>query len=242
MTSNHAIAEHHREALGGGLQVAARFAQLHGQAVQEFSQAVQQDGPRKRAVVVLGNHSHNIYTAALDLVIRGQFDVAAYLMRPLSDMPGLILATANDEEHAKRLLPGGSGLPASDARRFVEADPELAEALLQEDGVYSYMNQYSHVNPYHAESLLDITDDGIFPTVGGRMDELRARRDASIVCELEMHILAALGNQLPTDSSEEWWEGLGQSVASANQWFNLVGASWAARNERMKRRNSAEPV
>ena len=57
-----------------------------------------------------------------------------------------------------------------------------------------------------------------------------------------MHILAALGNQLSTDSSEEWWEGLGQSVASANQWFNLVGASWAARNERMKRRNSAEPV
>ena len=111
------------------------------------------------------------------------------------------------EEHAKRLLPGGSGLPASDARRFVEADPELAEALLQEDGVYSYMNQYSagagdDVNPYHAESLLDITDDGIFPTVGGRMDELRARRDASIVCELEMHILAALGNQLSTDSSE----------------------------------------
>ena len=226
----------------GGLQVAARFAQLHGQAVQEFSQAVQQDGPRKRAVVVLGNHSHNIYTAALDLVIRGQFDAAAYLMRPLSDMPGLILATANDEEHAKRLLPGGSGLPASDARRFVEADPELAEAFSQEEGVYSYMNEYSHVNPYHVESMLDITDDGVFPTVGGRMNELRARRDAAIVCRLEMNILCALEAQLPTDSSQQWREGLVQSIASANQWFNLVRDELTERNERMKRRNPAEPA
>ena len=163
MTSNHAIAEHHREALGGGLQVAARFAQLHGQAVQEFSQAVQQDGPRKRAVVVLGNHSHNIYTAALDLVIRGLFDVAAYLRRPLSDMPALILVAGKYEEHAKRVLPGGNKLRPSEARKLVEADPELAEAFSQEEGVYSYMNEYSHVNPYHVESMLDITDDGGLP-------------------------------------------------------------------------------
>ena len=222
--------------------MAERFGQLHGSAVQEFSPHDPGDGPRKRAVVVLANHSYNIYTAALDLVIRGQFDVAAYLSRPLSDMPALILVTGKYEEHAKRILPGGNKLRASEARELVEADPELAEAFSQEEGVYSHMNEYSHVNPYHTESLLEISDDGVIPTVGGKMDELRARRDASIVCHLEMKILAALGEQLSTHTGEQWWEGFGQSVASANQWFNLVGASWAARNERMKRRNSAEPA
>ena len=199
-------------------------------------------GPRKRAVVVLGNHSHNIYTAALDLVIRGLFDVAAYLRRPLSDMPALILVAGKYEEHAKRVLPGGNKLRPSEARKLVEADPELAEAFSQEEGVYSYMNEYSHVNPYHVESMLDITDDGVFPTVGGRMNELRARRDAAIVCRLEMNILCALKAQLPTDSSQQWREGFVQSIASANQWFNLVRDELTERNERMKRRNSAEPV
>ena len=74
------------------------------------------------------------------------------------------------------------------------------------------------------------------------MNELRARRDAAIVCRLEMNILCALKAQLPTDSSQQWREGFVQSIASANQWFNLVRDELTERNERMKRRNSAEPV
>ena len=218
--------------------MAERFSQLHGLAIQEFARTTAGDGPRKRAVVVLGIHSHNIYTTALDLVIRGLFDVAAYLHRPLFDTPALILLAGKYEEHAKRVLPGGTELRPSEARKLVEADPELAEAFSQDAGVYSHMNQYSHVNPYHVESVLDLTDDGVFPTIGGRRDRLRAQRDTAILCRLEMGILAALGKQLPTDSSERWWTDLGPCVLYCNDWFKVVSADVAERNARIEQASS----
>ena len=238
MTSSNVIAEFHQASLGKGWQVAQQFADLHSEALREFSLAVEQDGPHKRAVVVLGSHSLNIYTAAVDLLILGKFDVAAYLMRPLFDTHGLLLAAAHDEERAKQLLPGGDGLRPSAARKFLEEDPRFAEALSLEQGLYPYMNEYSHANPYHAESLLDITDDGIFPTVGGRADELRVNRDTSIVCGLERNILLTLGQQLADDGSEGWWERFGRSVLCYNEWFKVVSANLAERNARMERGNS----
>ena len=238
MTSSDAIAEHHQEALGDGWRVAQQFHRLHFRAVREFAGAVEHDGPRERAVVSLGNHSFNIYTAALDLVIRGQFDVAAYLMRPLFDMPGLVLATANDEENANRVLPGGDGLRASDARKWVEAHPEVAKALSNEGGLYRYMNDYAHSQPYHVESILEITDDGIIPTVGGRIDDLRARRDTAIICGLDRDILIAMGEQLHGGSGRDWRADFVLAVESYNEWFKSVRDAVTQRNARVERRAS----
>ena len=225
--------------MGEGWRIAQQFVELHLRAVREFGAAVSGDGPRKRAVVVLGNHSFNICTSALDLVLLGKFDVATYLMRPLFDMPGLILATAGDTEAARRFFYEDRGLDASDARKLVErSQPDIGRALKWTRDARRTMNIYSHANSYHAMSILSLSDDGVVPEVGGRLDELRVLREAANVLRLELGVLIALGAQLSSDSHGEWWDDFGQYVASHREWHASVSARLERRNTEVARRNS----
>ncbi len=107
--------------------------------------------------------------------------------------------------------------------------------------MYDAMNEYAHTGPYHAASLLDVTDEGIIPAVGGRKDDLRARRDTAIVLGLEKYILLAMGEQLHGDSSQVWRADFVGAVASYNEWFKLVRALVEQRNARVGE-HSPEPT
>ncbi len=226
MTSSNpsGIAKTHLAALGDGRNVAERFSQLHGLAVQEFVRTTPGDGPPKRAVVVLASHSYNTYIAALDLVVRGLFDVAAYLMRGLFDVPCLILVTGHDPESAERFWSNSDELKASDARKWVQSNHADADVLLQEvDELYRFMNEFSHTGQHHGKSLLDVKSGGITPTFGGRLDDRRALIDVAIIGKLEMLTLTAL-SEFGAASDAQWWAEFGSAVKLYTDWFKEVRA------------------
>lgn len=218
------IAELHRAALGAGWDVAEQFVQLHLSAVREFTVVVGQLGSREQAVIELGVHSLNLYAGAFALLVRGQFDVAPYLMRGLYDVPCLILATDGEEAIAERFLSEDDELKPSDARRWVEANHDYARVFLnQSDEIRSFMNEYSHVGRYQTKSMLDVSDGGITPTFGGRRDEWRVHRDTAVVGKFEMLALTALG-QTRSGLSDRWWAVFGQAVADYHDWSGTVRA------------------
>lgn len=216
------IAENHRSALGDGWVVAESFVDLHTSAVQRLGQSTDLSGARHEAAIKLGTHSLNLYVGALALLIRGQFDISAYLMRALFDMPCMILATAHDEAQATRFLGSGAELRASEARKWVESYHDDAERFLYEgDELRGYMNEYSHAGQYHARALLDVRANGITPTFGGRPDEQKVLRDVAIVSKFEMVTLDALSD-LNCDLDDAWTSEYFRAARLYTDWSNDV--------------------
>lgn len=78
----------HNAAIADLLPIAETFAGLHQQAVKRISVHFGPQPPvNARAVLAIASHAFNVYVSTLSLAVRGQFDVARYLVRPLFDCP-----------------------------------------------------------------------------------------------------------------------------------------------------------
>ena len=222
------IAELHRAALGDGWDVAERFVALHTSAMWQFAATARPLGVCERAAIQMGVHSLNLYTGALGLLVRGQFDVASYLMRSVYDSHSLLQAASTDEDNARRLLGEipGKRLSASHARVWVERNGGFSGYGLEVDEPYqkeiaqlrSAMNRYAHTGHYQAESVLSIAEGGITPTFGGHLDGRRLLRDVAIIGKLEMYTLTVIGRLHPSLDGE-WFKSYSEAFGLYQMWF-----------------------
>lgn len=177
-------ATEHRAALGDGWNLASTFLQLHGDAITRFSVGIgETPTEREQAAVLLAVHGYNLYVAVLGLIVRGQFDAAAYLMRPLLEMWVLFVAAARHDDIASKYLAGQLSTKDALKRNKTElANQPEDGAELSRDLDRTFRDEWkatssiSHVGIVHAAKLVVRADNVITPTVGGHVDREEAVR------------------------------------------------------------------
>lgn len=203
-----------REALGIGWTGGRELSELHAEGLLSISRAAgEQPGSSDQAVLLLGAHAWNLFSAGMEDLLRGRFDVVAYLLRPLADSGQLLVATGLDEDLAVRFL-GEGELKASEARRhMVKILSDLGETDLANDVDRVYrddhnaLNQLAHPGPVQLDKLLERRGDSVVPVLGGRPDPRQSIRLARGLV-------------------------LGEVLALANLWscrHNYLGRSWGQR-------------
>ena len=111
----------------------------------------------------------------MNLIARGQYDVAPYLVRPIAECQSLAFAVAISEEGAKAFyanrLRGAYG-----RKRVIElirpVYPEVASFLeARFKGDSGAVNNLSHVSPQNVKGVLKLEGGTPTPTVVGRVDK-----------------------------------------------------------------------
>lgn len=170
----------HRIALGDGWNISQEFLKLHLDALESVAVPGQKPSEQERAVMVLGAHGFNIFAASLKLAVRGEFDVALYLLRPLIDIQAQFYAVSKDSALASDYL--NDKLKASKARKLVISD--LVSAGDAKNATWlkdrwsdeaQATNDMAHSNPLHGDKLLEATGGSVTPWLGGRHDDVEVR-------------------------------------------------------------------
>ena len=165
----------HKAALGDGWQIACEFIDLHLQALESTSVPGKKPTDQEQAVMAVGAHGFSLFTAGLKLIIRGEFDVALYLARPLSDIQAQLYAVSKQPALATDYLQ--DNLKASKARKLViadlQAEGDLATAQWLKDrwsGEARAANKLAHPNTVHGDIMLQVGTSSVTPWLGGRTD------------------------------------------------------------------------
>ena len=169
-------AEDHKAALGDGWQIACEFIDLHLQALESTAVPGKKPTDQEQAAMAIGAHGFNIFAASLKLIVRGEFDVALYLLRPLIDIQAQLYAVSKDSALATDYLK--DELKASTARKLVISDlraaGDVANAQWLEDrwsAEADAANNLAHSNAVHGDKLLQANNGSVTPCLGGRTDE-----------------------------------------------------------------------
>lgn len=212
-------AEENRRESADGWSLSEDMFRLHLGAIKSVSRkAAATPSPTDQALILVGTHGLNVFSALVGLVFRGQFDVAAHLIRPMFDLPFLILGVGSDEEIASRFMEGDE-LHASDVRRQVirvleEANEnELAgsvDNILRRNAQAA--NTLSHVNLVHGDKLVQLKGEAVQPIVGGRVDRGELRRMLSAVLLSEQLALQYVPIARPPATDEDWRTNLDAAV------------------------------
>ncbi len=148
---------------------------LHLGALELVSSSIPRDQPQShQALVLLASHGINLFTAALSITVRGQFDISGYLLRGLFDCSALLYATASKEERAEKFF--ANELLASQARKLMVHDLSRQNAPFGNDLSIKFLhdskaaNQLTHAGLINLEKLVERTDEAVTPVVGGRAD------------------------------------------------------------------------
>jgi len=171
-----ATADANRASVGQGWEVAEVFARLHFRALKAISRSAgAHPDDTHTAGLLAGTHSLNLLLGIVDLVMRGQHDVAGHLLRGVMDAQSLLFAVLADPTDASEYL--GRGIKASDARMKIVQTLRGAGAHAEADDVndrflteYGAANTLAHAGAVHAEKVLERSDGSITPIVGGRAD------------------------------------------------------------------------
>ena len=219
------VKDFNRNALGAGWRLAEEMADLHREAMVTLSrQAGPHSSIQEEAVFLLGTHAFNLLTASMGEIVRGQFDVAMYLVRPLFDTAALILACGLHPDLAAKYRRGQ--FSAADARRQHVADleaagdPELAtdiDRMLREEA--SAANIASHPGLVHADKLLAQTGNIISPTLGGRPDAAQAVLLARTSLLYEQQAMMWLRTGQRDALAGEWSERFDELSAAFLEWM-----------------------
>lgn len=169
----------HRDAVGQGWPIAEDFLRLHGDALIAFSKQVgSSPNEREQAALLVSTHGYNLYVGALASILRGQFDVAAYQLRPLLEAWVVFVAVARDEDFARRFLSHQLGTQDAWKRTRQElqkVEAELTQALdktFREE--WSVTNDLAHVSALHVDRLVERAGRSITPHAGGLLDREQA--------------------------------------------------------------------
>lgn len=175
-------AEVHRAALTDGWSLAVDLARLHGEAIAAFSErTVPTPSEREQAALLVAAHAYNVFIGALGTTIRGQFDVAAYLMRPLLEGWVVFVAVARDDEYAAKFM--AHRLHTNDAwRRTKDELKKAGETELVQDLDRIFRDEQdatddlAHVSVLHADKLVTRESEELVPHLAGAIDHGEATR------------------------------------------------------------------
>jgi hypothetical protein len=203
------LEEANRGALGDGWELAESYFSLHVSAARRVSAAAGRSPAHSdQATILLTCHGLNLFTECTSLIVRGLFDVSAYLLRPMMDNQSLLFACASREELAERYL--NDDLKASEARKLLiaylrRADSALAdETDLQLKDDADAANDLSHVGLIHADKLIRVDANGLTPVGGGMTDPREARNQSKVSLLQEHQLLVSLKAFRKSALGEEW--------------------------------------
>lgn len=210
VTGWNAVADAHRDSDPKRWALCHEFASLHVEALNAIArQSGAKQSPSDAAVLLLGVHAFNLYTALIGLVVRGQFDVASHLYRGLGDSGGLIYATGNHSDLAERWHSGE--LKASTARKQLEADLRASDAIDAADVIknrflddFGAMNDLAHVKNIHADKLVHRENGLTIPAVGGHRDDGQYAEMVLGVLDQERWCLTFMSAVRRSALPEEW--------------------------------------
>jgi hypothetical protein len=176
--------------LAEGWNLVEEMAELHWLALQALSAtAGRRPSKQDECVLLLGGHGLNLLIGTVELIVKGQFDVASYLLRALFDCESLSYAVHAKPELADRFL--ADDLRSFEGRRMIienirSLDPDLADFLDKRyRDEFDAANDMSHVNLTQLDKLVTSDGQSITPVVGGRCDGIVARRMTGVVVEHE---------------------------------------------------------
>lgn len=210
LTGWNSAADEHRAALGDGWEVARDFLQLHREAMAAFSARIgATPSEREQATLRVAVHAHNVFVSMLGLIIRGQFDVALYLFRPLFVSETFLPALVRHDDLARQLL--FSKLEGSKARKRSIADlRDSGDAQLADDIDTYYKAQYkawsnlAHTGSIHMDMLLERAGEVITPTLAGRRDIDAVVQFSRAAYALEDETLGSFVTFLKPALSDDW--------------------------------------
>lgn len=136
LSSWDASCEENRTSVGPGWEIAQLGLNLQVDALQQiqgsglFDETVQEN-----AFLLAGMHSARLLASAFSLVIRGYFDVALYLARPVKDAEAILLGCGRDLDFARRVVADEAHLARTARTELIawfrdsQVDHEFVETL-----------------------------------------------------------------------------------------------------------------
>lgn len=230
------VSADHRSAMADFLPAARAAVEVHASAAVAASMAGFVASKRDEALMLLSCHTLNLFLEFVGCVMRGRFDAASYLARPIHDAASLLRYASGDEEAASALLRGRK-VPASTARiamvKELRSPPglqlgkELADEIDRfESDNADAANHLAHLNLVHLDKLVEASgDDRLRATIGGRVDPSEAARLLSVAVYCELLSLTALRTRVSTRFGDQWTADCEEAISRLEAWMRSTGSA-----------------